>query len=191
MESKVLLNKQVVKIQYDTTSSTSERIKIRCSDDSEYFCDHLICTVSLGVLKRNHLTLFEPFLPVEKVNSINGLGFGTVGKIYVEFTEPIWEKDWEGISLLWRTNELAKIPDNGEWLKSIFGFYTVRDQPNVMCGRISGEAARKMEQVSDSDFEAGMRHVLRIFQGNWHGKQVKNIIRYEPMTYIDLVTTGQ
>lgn len=183
VESKVLLNKLVTKITYNTQTKSSNRIKVQCSDGSHYLADHLICTVSLGVLKKCHLTLFEPCLPLAKINSIDGLGFGTVDKIFVEFTETFWTDDWLGVSILWQPEQLKEIrgdPVNGDWLEHIMGFYPISFQPNTLLAWISGAAARKMEQVCDVDFNAGVRRVLKMAlmncgDGKW---QVKNILRY-------------
>lgn len=180
VESKVILNKEVSKITYDATSTAADRIKVDCSDGSSYDCEHLICTISLGVLKKRHLQLFEPLLPRSKITCIDAIGFGTIGKIFVEFTKPFWDKDWEGVSFLWRPEELRILredPENSEWLKNIIGFYTVSFQPNVLCGWLSGDAARKMEQAGDDDFKAGVERVLRMFLKEWNGAEVKNIIR--------------
>lgn len=47
--------------------------------------DHVIVTVSLGVLKRQHASFFRPGLPAEKVAAIHRLGIGTTDKIFLEF----------------------------------------------------------------------------------------------------------
>lgn len=180
VESKVLLNKEVTKIAYDPLNSSSKRTNVLCSDGSEYVCDHLICSVSLGVLQKCHWTLFEPLLPRNKINSIESIGYGTVDKIYVEFSDKFWDDDWEGISFLWKLEQLKEIQKdsvNGEWLKGTLGFYTVSFQPNILCGWISGQAARKMELVSEQDLKCGVETVLKMFLKNWHGSQVKHIMR--------------
>lgn len=45
--------------------------------------------------------MFTPELPAAKKNAIAGLAFGVVDKIYLEFKEPFWPKELQGISLLW------------------------------------------------------------------------------------------
>lgn len=169
------------KIVYNATSSSDNRIKIECSDGSIHFCEHLICTIPIGVLKKNHSTMFEPMLPRSKIDSIEGMAFGTVNKIYVEFTKSFWDKNWEGVSFLWQPDQLRELRDDlvyGEWLKNIIGFYTVSFQPNILCGWISGDAARKMEQISDHDFETGIKRVFDIFLIPWRDAEIKSIIRY-------------
>lgn len=148
-----------------------------------YLADHLLCTVSLGVLKKFHLTLFEPCLPLPKINSIEGMGFGTVDKIFVEFTKTFWTDDWLGVSILWQPEQLKEMrsdPVNGDWLEHIMGFYPVSFQPNILLGWISGAVTEKMEQVSDDDFNAGIRTILKMVlidfdNGEW---RVKHILRY-------------
>ena len=70
-----------------------------------------ICTVSLGVLKASHKTLFHPTLPDQKVNSANRkgfakakvtlqvetiekLGFGVMDKIFLVFDRVFWDQVW-------------------------------------------------------------------------------------------------
>lgn len=33
-------------------------------------------------------------------NAIEGTSFGTIGKIYLEFIEPFWQGNWNGLTLL-------------------------------------------------------------------------------------------
>lgn len=182
VESKVLLNKIVTNIAYNAQSNASNRIKVKCSDGSIYFADHLICTVSLGVLKKFHLTWFEPCLPLPKIISIEGSGFNTVDKLFVEFSKTFWTDEWLGVSILWQPEQLKEIrsdPVNGDWLEHILGFYPISFQPNILIGWISGAAAKKMEQVNDDDFQGGIRLLLKMVlkkydNGEW---RVKNSLR--------------
>lgn len=160
----IKFNKEVLKIAYNQRDGL---IKIKCKDSSSYSADHIICTVSLGVLKERHLNMFEPLLPRWKCNSIDGMMIGTVDKIYLEFEKPFWNEDWEGFSMLWKLEQLKEVredPVNGDWLEGISGFYTFNIlQPNMICGWITGEMARKMEQKGDADVKAGVEKVLRMF----------------------------
>lgn len=133
--------------------------------------------------------MFEPLLSRRKVESIENMAFGTIDKIYVEFAKPFWDKDWEGISFLWKSEEMKQIQEenatNSYWMKNIIGFYTVSFQPNILCGWIPGNAARKMEIVSDEDFEAGVKRVLKMFLKSEIYYEIKNIIRYGLLRWND------
>lgn len=142
----VHLNKEVKKISYNLTDS-STGIRIECDDSTIYNAHHLICTVSLGVLKERHLSLFDPFLPQKKVDSIECLSFGVVDKIILEFDHPFWPADWMGCNIYWSVEQLKLIREKEEtrWVEAVIGFYPVDNQPNVLFGWISGANARKME----------------------------------------------
>lgn len=96
VEEKIVLNKEVREISWN-----QEPIKITCSDGSIYDADHVILTVSLGVLKENYQKLFVPQLPVLKQQAIQGLSIGTVDKIFMEWEKPFWEANWSGFMLMW------------------------------------------------------------------------------------------
>ena len=61
---------------------------IRGDQPEEYMADAAIVTLPLGVLKARSVT-FHPSLP-EKEEAINGLEFGQVRKITLEFKRPWW-----------------------------------------------------------------------------------------------------
>lgn len=174
----VQFNKEVSNIEYNQPDGL---IKVECSDGSSLTADHLICTVSLGVLKERHLKLFEPMLPPWKYEAIDGMMIGTVDKIYLEFEQPFWNADWEGFSTLWKLEQLKEVRDdpiNGDWLEGLHGFYPFNAlQPNVICGWIVGPGplARKMEQKSDADAKA--EKVLRMFLKGTNIPDAKAMVR--------------
>eukprot|EP00208_Stichococcus_sp_RCC1054_P004285 CAMPEP_0206141490 /NCGR_PEP_ID=MMETSP1473-20131121/13113_1 /ASSEMBLY_ACC=CAM_ASM_001109 /TAXON_ID=1461547 /ORGANISM="Stichococcus sp, Strain RCC1054" /LENGTH=529 /DNA_ID=CAMNT_0053536087 /DNA_START=104 /DNA_END=1693 /DNA_ORIENTATION=- len=57
--------------------------QISCTNGSGFSADAVIVTVSLGVLKAQYSTLFEPQLPSEKVEVIQRMGFGVVNKVFL------------------------------------------------------------------------------------------------------------
>lgn len=76
--------------------SKNSSVSVKTRDNSTFEAKHVIVTVSLGVLKANHKTMFTPPLPSINVNSIEGLPFGTLNKIVLEFEKPFWTDDWSG-----------------------------------------------------------------------------------------------
>lgn len=123
-------------------------------------------TTSLGVLKENYKTLFSPALPALKVNAIEGLSFGTVDKIFVEFKAPFWGESWAGFSMLWNQRDSDDIRGTSNaWLEDVFGFYKVDYQPNILCGWIGGNSAREMERLDDKTIYDGCLWLFEKFLG--------------------------
>lgn len=110
-------------------------------------CNHVIVTASLGYLKKNHETMFEPRLPLAKRDLIESIGFGTVNKIILEFERPFWNDD-HGIKLIWEEEDYEKFPT---WVHDIIAFDVVRRQPNLLIGWIGGRGARLMENETDAN----------------------------------------
>lgn len=179
IENKILFNKEVRCIKWKPIDEP--HVTIECNDGSVYEADHVILTVSLGVLKERHLTMFNPGLPVSKTNAIEGLILGTVDKIYLEFATRFWPDGWNGFSMIWSKEDQEEIRKTGEdtWLEDIFGFYTVDYQPNVLCGWISGVNARRMERLAEDDVLKGSMFLIRKFLKGWNVPEPVAIIRSE------------
>jgi spermine oxidase len=47
-----------------------DKVSVECSDGSSYTADHVIVTVSLGVLKKKAHSMFHPALPRQKLNAV-------------------------------------------------------------------------------------------------------------------------
>ena len=61
-----------------------DKINLLLGDDELLEADYVIFTPSLGVLKwAVSNSLFQPQLPLHKVNAIKSIGFGSVGKIFL------------------------------------------------------------------------------------------------------------
>lgn len=89
------------------------------------------------------------------------MGFGTVDKIYLEFENPWWKgTDWGGISFV-NSQRNGRIESVNDWFESIIGFYTVRNQPNLLEGWLSGPAARYAENLPDSEIVEKCSQMLR------------------------------
>eukprot|EP00438_Fugacium_kawagutii_P003213 Skav218058 [mRNA] locus=scaffold214:1655964:1658610:- [translate_table: standard] len=79
----VILNAPVARI----TMAGGGRVSIQLQNGHCYEADHCICTLPLGVLKRDHHELFEPALPENKLRSIRQLGVGAMEKVALRFKE--------------------------------------------------------------------------------------------------------
>ncbi|XP_054259347.1 spermine oxidase-like isoform X2 [Macrosteles quadrilineatus] len=159
LKKQIIYNKKVKSIVWN-----QQQAEVICTDGQKLTADHVLVTVSLGVLKETHFDMFSPPLPMQKVNAIQGLAIGTVDKIFIKFPYRWWPLDCPGFSLLWRKNDILH-EDQGGWMGEVFGFYSVDDNPLVMCGWVVGSAARHMEQCSDDQVRDSCYQLLKKFLG--------------------------
>lgn len=148
---------------YSNVGGGHYNVKIVGDDGSEFYCNHVICTVPLGVLKETNKTMFEPELPEYKVESIERLLFGTVDKIFLEYDRPFLTKDISEVMLIWDA-----IEDNGDcknieknWYKKIYSFSKVSE--TLLLGWISGKEAEYMETLSHNIVADICTEILRKF----------------------------
>lgn len=89
-----------------------QKSEVLCEDGAKFTADHVIFTGSLGVLKHKHTALFTPWLPLRKIIAINTIGYGTLGKIFLQFKEPFWPTDvnqWVDYSFLWTQEDIKAL----------------------------------------------------------------------------------
>nr|AHZ89369.1 polyamine oxidase [Branchiostoma japonicum] len=166
-QNSIQYKKAVKVVQWSSESDDHEYpVIVHCEDGSTYFANHVIVTVSLGFLKLNHSTLFEPPLPLCKVDAISSLGFGTVDKIFLRFPSPLLEKAFSCIQLFWdQDKEGGKGVEEQTWFKQITGFHTLEGHPEVLYAWIGGKAAEFRESLSDTEVGKVCTQILRQFTG--------------------------
>ncbi|KAH8301171.1 hypothetical protein KR018_005008, partial [Drosophila ironensis] len=155
----IKFNKTVNQIQI----VPNRQLLVMC-DDECIKADHVICTVSLGVLKDKCATMFVPPLPPPKLTAIHSLQLGTVDKVYFEFDEPPFPKDFIGFYPLWLKADVKKLRKSEfAWLEGITRMHVVTCQPRILMGFIVGEHARKAACLSDEKILEGMEWLFRKF----------------------------
>lgn len=87
VKEKVRLNTEILQIEWG-----HEYMTVKTLNGESYLAEHLIVTTSVGYLKANHHTLFDPMLPSDKLEAIEGLTYGVVEKSILYFHEPFWLK---------------------------------------------------------------------------------------------------
>ncbi|KAG8546438.1 hypothetical protein GDO81_018919 [Engystomops pustulosus] len=145
---------------------------VECEDYEFIPADHVIVTVSLGVLKKHHDNLFHPRLPEDKVLAIEKLGISTTDKIFLEFEEPFWSPECNSIQFVWEDDAECEILTYPEemWYKKICSFdvlYPPERYGYVLSGWICGEEALIMEKYDDETVAETCTELLRKFTG-WY-----------------------
>lgn len=109
--------------------------------------------------------MFSPPLPNTKVNSILGLTLGTVDKIFVMFEKPWWDETFKWVGFVWKGDDRSVFSGSDAWLLEIFGINTSEHNPNILCGWLSGSAARHMETLNIDIVQDGFHRLLCHFLG--------------------------
>lgn len=161
----ILLNHTVKSIQYDGPYEDDTAVCIECENGHKFYANHVISTVSLGVLKTACNRLFEPSLPQDKIEAISRLGFGIVDKLILYFDEPIVASDVFRVELLWddenfQGQERSKDMANS-WFRKIYSFEVMHD--NLMLGWLCGKEALYMESMSEEQIAADCQNILKKF----------------------------
>ncbi|XP_029772046.1 spermine oxidase isoform X3 [Suricata suricatta] len=157
-------------------------VLVECEDCEVIPADHVIVTVSLGVLKRQYPSFFRPGLPAEKVAAIHRLGIGTTDKIFLEFEEPFWGPECNSIQFVWEDEaESGPLTYSPElWYRKICGFdvlYPPERYGHVLSGWICGEEALVMEKCDDEAVAEICTEMLRQFTGNPNIPKPRRILR--------------
>lgn len=160
LNGRVKLNKRVVEVNWEGEGE----LLIRCWNGALIKADHVICTVSLGVLKEQHKTLFVPALPSAKVRAIKALKLGTINKFLLEYTTQPFPQDWSGFNIMWLEQDLAELRGGKYfWLESVTYFHKVEHQPRLLEGWIIGAHARYMETLPEEEVLEGLQWLFRKF----------------------------
>ena len=164
------LKKDVTSIQWTPPSSTSGScnlpVCVHCSDGSMYQADHVIMTVSLGVLKQRCCCLesvdplFTPSLPKTKLDAICKLGMGQVNKVLLQFPKPLAGGRAGNLKLYWRDEELG-FAEKYPWISKLGLLYHTGG--STYEAWLTGDNAVAIEHLKDSEIAKGFSLVLENF----------------------------
>ncbi|KAK4877828.1 hypothetical protein RN001_010334 [Aquatica leii] len=165
IDDKVLLNKEVHEINW-----SSKQAVVKCTDGSSYAADHVVVTVSLGVLKHQHDSLFQPKLPGDKIQAIKQLGIAAVHKVLLHFPQRWWNDSYGGTYLLWDKNDGKRISfsegpvkDGVSWLTSMSVLLPVLHNSNILEAWIVGHFVPEVERCPDEVVINGVMYLLDYF----------------------------
>jgi polyamine oxidase len=125
--------------------------------------DAIVCTLPLGVLKHN-LVDFSPSLPPQLSKGIDKLGYGALGKIFVEFESVFWPKD---------NDQFIYYPEPADSFDpdSILSYMTVTSNNWIMSGttelsvQIVEPLTQRVESMtSDAEIFAFFEPLFKLFR---------------------------
>ncbi|XP_050072894.1 peroxisomal N(1)-acetyl-spermine/spermidine oxidase-like [Anopheles maculipalpis] len=172
----ITYGKFVSNIQWKGSSDGD--VIVKAEDGTVYEADHVIVTVSLGVLKENYRTMFTPALPTLNQDAITGLYFGTVNKIFVLFDAPIPEDFPNTVHLLWYKSDLNALRQSPyAWAEAVSTFFRIDNQPNVLMAWMNGAEGRRAEYLRDAPIREGILYLLKIFGRNLKFGNIQGLLR--------------
>ncbi|XP_052748436.1 spermine oxidase-like [Galleria mellonella] len=156
------LKKEVTKITW--SQDPTKKVEVRCKDGSTYTADNVIITVSLGVLKERHETLFLPHLNEEKTTAIDKMSIGVVGKIVLLYSEKWWPQS-NAFGFIWTLEEEQKLPDEDKWLYNVTNASETMGNTNSLVFWSCGNTAKLIETLPDDLVKRKVTELLRKFIG--------------------------
>ena len=154
LQSLCHLNKKVCSIEWE-----GDTVLVQCSDGTHYQADHVIVTVSLGVLQAEDIS-FNPPLPPSKQHCLTQLGMGRIGKVIVTFSSDLVPNIMK-LRFLWRKEERLIFTDH-PWAGHLYSMNRIGHTHSWVMW-FSGDSAHTVELLSYEQLVEGIHSVLRLF----------------------------
>ncbi|XP_023947402.1 uncharacterized protein LOC112052521 [Bicyclus anynana] len=152
------------------------QVKVVSKNGDTFTADNVIVTVSLGVLKEKHADIFYPPLPKDKVESIERIPMGLMGKIIVSFENP-WLPSGVFYGFLWRGVDKAGVSDEDYWTTRIFGCSTPMGSKTALTFWTSGDVGKMVETLPEDVVKRKVMELLRKFMGKANIPEPTGIIK--------------
>ncbi|XP_044265220.1 polyamine oxidase 1-like, partial [Tribolium madens] len=171
IDSKIHLKTKVDKINWNNNPVTIS------ASNQTFSGDFVIFTPSIGVLKREKDTLFDPLLPPEKVKSIEATGFEGVMKVFLHFPQKWWGDSDQAFAFFWSQKDLKLIWDK-PWVTQIRYILKVPHNSNVWVVWITGDLVPEIEKLPLENFKIGMKFVLeRFLDREYNVTEIGDVLR--------------
>ncbi|KAJ0891084.1 putative non-specific polyamine oxidase [Helianthus annuus] len=178
----IQLGKKVCKIEWHPESDVqtienghddTRPVKLHFLDGTIISADHVIVTVSLGVLKAgihdsddSGMLKFSPPLPNNKIEAISRLGYGLVNKLFMELS-PDFTDQFPFLQLVFhRSDSEVKNPKIPWWIRRTATVWPIYKKSRVLLSWFAGEEALKLETLSDEVIRDEVSTTLSTFLSN-------------------------
>ncbi|XP_027332285.1 probable polyamine oxidase 5 [Abrus precatorius] len=159
----------------------SRPVKLHFCDGSFMSADHVIVTVSLGVLKAaigDDSGMFCPPLPPSKAEAISRLGFGVVNKLFMQLSpthgggkhghEHEQSKGFPFLQMVFHSPQSEmrnkKIP---WWMRRTATLFPIYTNSSVLLSWFAGEEALALESLKDEEIINGVSSTVSCFLPQW------------------------
>nr|XP_049696160.1 protein anon-37Cs isoform X3 [Helicoverpa armigera] len=158
----IKLKKEVSQITWPQDPNAD--VVVSCTDGTAYRAKNVIVTVSLGVLKERHSTLFRPQLPQQKVTTIEKLSIGVVGKVILEFENAWWDKT-KWFPFIWKSDDKKRLSDDEKWVTNFSGVSPPMGNSKSLTLWSCGEVAKLVETLPEDVVKRKVMELVRRFMG--------------------------
>lgn len=170
----IQLDRKVAKIEWQPESHhelesenghDSRPVKLHFSDGSIMWADHVIVTVSLGVLKsgiQENSGMFDPQLPNFKKEAISRLGYGVVNKLFLQLSPNHDRIPYLQMAFHRPESELRnqKIP---WWIRKTAYMCPIYRNSSVLICWFAGKEALELEPLDDEEVISGVSTTISSF----------------------------
>ncbi|KAJ8434323.1 hypothetical protein Cgig2_024066 [Carnegiea gigantea] len=179
----IQLGRKVVKIEWEPNrrqllgseidhNSSSRPVKLHFTDGSVMKADHVIITVSLGVLKvgiQEESGLFSPPLPPLKKEAISRLGYGVVNKLFLQWSPGNNQQqgsfgEFPFMQMAFHRSDsefrYRKIP---WWMRRTASLYPIYSNSGVLLSWFAGKEALELESLDDETIIDGVSTTISSF----------------------------
>lgn len=161
-------------------------VKVHVDGGDTVTADHVIVTVSLGVLKaglkkeadRGSALEFSPALPGFKREAIGRLGFGVVDKLFMEVDGGGGgEGPFPFLQMAFDVTEGGHVAEIPWWMRKTASICPVYGGSHVLLAWLAGREALQMEELSDEEVIGGVYATLDGFSAGGKGSNYGKISR--------------
>ncbi|XP_027065185.1 probable polyamine oxidase 5 [Coffea arabica] len=154
-------------------------VKLHFLDGSTMSADHVILTVSLGVLKhgiREDAGMFDPPLPGFKTEAISKLGYGVVNKLFLQLSPTNGQEfkssiKFPNLQMVFHQSDhtLSRHPDIPWWMRRTASLSPIYSKSSVLLSWFAGEEALELESLNDDDILNGVSTTIsNLFSKSTH-----------------------
>ncbi|KAI5664699.1 hypothetical protein M9H77_24022 [Catharanthus roseus] len=147
-------------------------VKLHFLDGTTMSADHVIITVSLGVLKqgiRQEAGMFNPPLPNFKSEAITKLGYGVVNKLFLQLKDQVNRNGTKFPSLqlvFHQSDSKQRHPTIPWWIRRTASLCPIYGKSSVLLSWFAGEEALELETLNDQDILDGVSTTISNFLGD-------------------------
>jgi len=153
-QSKVQLQTEVARIEWN-----SKGANIICLN-GQFAAEYVICTLPLGVLKANHKDMFNPPLPMRKIEAIESMNPGRISKYLFDWDTPWWIGE---DPIIFGDQCSAAEGLFADWIRGISCVRPPEGENALVMCFISGDSSTAADQLADEQVKSDFGEALRFF----------------------------